>query len=79
MSDDLQGKFVPEPLTDEERRRDVELEALIRKITEEDPGYFERLADRVLSEANAQKPDWEKIFATVIADHHEMFVRLSKR
>jgi hypothetical protein len=79
MSDDLQGKYVPEPLTDEERRRDAELEALIRKITEEDPGYFDRLADRVLAEANAQKPDWKKIFATVIADHHEMFARLSKR
>jgi hypothetical protein len=26
-----------------------------------------------------RKPDWKKIFATVIADHHEMFVRLSKR
>jgi hypothetical protein len=34
-----------------------------------------------LAEAKAEKPepDWKKIFATVIADHHEMFVRLSKR
>jgi hypothetical protein len=28
-----------EPVTDEERRRDAEMEALIRKINEEDPGY----------------------------------------
>jgi hypothetical protein len=52
---------------------------LIRKTTEEDPRYWDRLADRVLEEAKAEKPDWKKIFATVIADHHEMFVRLSKR
>ena len=29
--------------------------------------------------AGLRKPDWKKIFATVIEDHHEMFVRLSKR
>jgi hypothetical protein len=29
--------------------------------------------------AGMRKPDWKKIFATVIADHHEMFVRLAKR
>jgi hypothetical protein len=29
--------------------------------------------------AGLRKPDWKKIFATVIADHHEMFVRLAKR
>jgi hypothetical protein len=29
--------------------------------------------------AGLPKTDWKKIFATVIADHHEMLVRLSKR
>jgi hypothetical protein len=29
--------------------------------------------------AGLRKPDWKKIFATVIEDHHEMFVRLAKR
>ena len=29
--------------------------------------------------AGLRKPDWKKIFATVIDDHHEMFVRLAKR
>jgi hypothetical protein len=29
--------------------------------------------------AGLRKPDWTKIFATVIADHHEMLVRLAKR
>jgi hypothetical protein len=29
--------------------------------------------------AGLRKPDWAKIFATVIEDHHEMFVRLVKR
>ena len=43
-----------EPITDEERRRDAELEALCRQITEEDPGYFDRLADRILAEAKAE-------------------------
>jgi hypothetical protein len=28
--------------------------------------------------AGLRKPDWTKIFATVIEDHHEMFVRLAK-
>lgn len=54
MSDDLQGEFIPEPITDEERRRDAESEALIRKITEEDPGYWDRLADRIIAEAKAE-------------------------
>jgi hypothetical protein len=26
--------------------------------------------------AGMRKPDWKKIFATVIDDHHEIFVRL---
>jgi len=54
MSDDLQGEFIPEPITDEERRRDAESEALIRKITEEDPGYWDRLANRIIAEAEAE-------------------------
>jgi hypothetical protein len=29
--------------------------------------------------AGLRKPDWTTIFATVIGDHHEMFVRLAKR
>jgi hypothetical protein len=29
--------------------------------------------------AGLRKPNWKKIFATVIDDHHEMFVRLAKR
>lgn len=29
--------------------------------------------------AGLRKPDWKKIFATVIDDHHEMFVRLAKQ
>jgi hypothetical protein len=29
--------------------------------------------------AGLRKPNWKKIFATVIADHHEMLVRLAKR
>jgi hypothetical protein len=28
--------------------------------------------------ARLRKPDWKRIFATVISDHHEMFVRLAK-
>ena len=29
--------------------------------------------------AGLRRPDWEKVFATVIDDHHEMFVRLPQR
>ena len=29
--------------------------------------------------AGLRKPDWAKIIATVIEDHHEMLVRLAKR
>jgi hypothetical protein len=29
--------------------------------------------------AGLWKPDWKRIFTTVIEDHHEMFVRLAKR
>jgi hypothetical protein len=41
-------------ITDEERRRDAETEALCRQIIEEDPGYFDRLADRIIAEAKAE-------------------------
>lgn len=54
MSDDVQEEFIPDPITDEERRRDAEVEALIRKITEEDPGYWDRLADRITAEIEAE-------------------------
>jgi hypothetical protein len=43
-----------EPASDKERRRDAELEALCRQITEEDPGYWDRLADCILAEAEAE-------------------------
>jgi hypothetical protein len=29
--------------------------------------------------AGLREPDWAKMIATVIADHHEMLVRLAKR
>jgi hypothetical protein len=29
--------------------------------------------------AGLRKPDWAKIFQTVIDDHHEMIVRMAKR
>jgi hypothetical protein len=38
------------PISAEERRREAETEALCRQITKENPGYFDRLADRVLAE-----------------------------
>jgi hypothetical protein len=31
------------------------IEALCRKITEEDPGYFDRLADRIIAEAESER------------------------
>jgi hypothetical protein len=37
------------------------------------------LADFETYIAGLSKPDWTKIFAIVIEDHHEMFVRLAKR
>ena len=43
-----------DPISDEERRRDAETETLCRQITEEDPGYFDRLEDRVLAEFKAE-------------------------
>jgi hypothetical protein len=50
----LQDEFIPEPITEKERRRDAESEALIRKITEDDPGYWDRLADRIIAEAETE-------------------------
>lgn len=35
------------PVTDEDRRREAETKALRRQITEENPGYWDRLADCV--------------------------------
>jgi hypothetical protein len=43
-----------EPISDEERARDAETEALIRKITAEDSGYRDRLVARVLKEAKPE-------------------------
>jgi hypothetical protein len=46
--------MIPEPITVEERAREAELEALCRKITEEGPRFFDRLANRALAEAKAE-------------------------
>ena len=43
-----------EPISEEEKRREAELEALRRRITEEGPGYFDRLADRIIAEFEAE-------------------------
>ena len=43
-----------ESFSGEERLRDAETEALIRKITEEDPRYWARLADRIIAETKAE-------------------------
>jgi hypothetical protein len=43
-----------EPIKDEERLRESEFDALRIKITEEDPGYWDRLADRIIAEAEAE-------------------------
>jgi hypothetical protein len=51
MSDE---EFIPEPVTDEEKRQEAEIEALCRQITKEDPGYFNRLADRIIAEAKGE-------------------------
>jgi hypothetical protein len=37
-------------ISDIEKQQEVELETLCRQITEEDPGYFDRLADRIVVE-----------------------------
>ena len=41
-----------EPISEEEKRREAEFDTLRIKITEEDPGYFDRLADRIIAEAD---------------------------
>jgi hypothetical protein len=43
-----------EPISDRERLREEEFDALRIKIAEEDPGYFDRLADRIIAEAEAE-------------------------
>ncbi len=43
-----------EPICEEENRREAELDVLRIKITEEDPEYWDRLADRIIAEAEAQ-------------------------
>jgi hypothetical protein len=48
------GVSMIEPISDEEKRQEAELEALCRKVTEEDPGYCGRLVDRVLAEIEAE-------------------------
>jgi hypothetical protein len=42
-----------EPITDGERLPDAETESLIRKIAEERPGYWDRVAERIIAEAEA--------------------------
>jgi hypothetical protein len=43
-----------EPISDEEKRQEAEIEVLCCQITEEDPGYFDRLADRIIAELEAE-------------------------
>ena len=43
-----------EPITDEERRQEAETEALVRKISLEDPEYWNRLVARVSEEAKPE-------------------------
>ena len=38
-----------------------ELEALARKITEEDPGYWDRVADRIIAEAEGGSIPMEEL------------------
>jgi hypothetical protein len=49
-----QGLLCMEPLSDSEPLREAELEALRMKITEEEPGYWDRLAIRIIAEAKAE-------------------------
>jgi hypothetical protein len=46
--------YFMEPISDDEKRREAEFDALRIKITEEDPGYWDRLADRIIAEAEAE-------------------------
>jgi hypothetical protein len=43
-----------EPISEEEKRREAEFGALCRQISLEDPGYWDRLADRALAEFKAE-------------------------
>jgi len=43
-----------EPISDEEKRREAEFDALRVKIAEEDPGHWDRVADRIIAEAEAE-------------------------
>jgi hypothetical protein len=43
-----------DPITDEERRQEAATESLVRQITKEDPGYFDRLAYRIIAEFEAE-------------------------
>ena len=47
MSDNSDASYGP--ISAEERRQEAETEALCRQITKEDPGYFDRLADRIIA------------------------------
>lgn len=55
---DLQDKLDRGEITpndaEEERRREAELDALRLQITKDDPGYFHRLADRIIAEFEAE-------------------------
>jgi hypothetical protein len=46
--------IIMKPMSDQEKRQEAELEALCRQIVQEDPGYFDRLVDRVRAEAKAE-------------------------
>jgi hypothetical protein len=48
------GLLYMELISEEEKRQEAELEALCRQITAEDPGYFDRLAERIIAEAKAE-------------------------
>jgi hypothetical protein len=48
-------------LQTKERCRDAELEALARKIAEEDPAYRDRVADRIIAEAEGGSIPMEEL------------------
>jgi hypothetical protein len=68
MSDDLQDKLIPDPISDEERLREAETEALCLQITKEDPGYLDRLADRIIAEAEGGSITMEELLGLPPAD-----------
>jgi hypothetical protein len=51
--DSTPGVLYMEPITEEERLREAGFDALRIKITEEDPGYFDWLVERIIAEAKA--------------------------